>query len=349
MVIYKAQQVLARVQAPLLGAELAVQAVADLVHVARVEARIQALVALVVRYAVAGVVVHPAVVVSVQRLTHQCELRLDAVGQPAQLGQKAKVEAVGNIQTQAVDVVVPHPAAHNVKQVIFHRRVLQIQLDQLVAALPRFIPEAVVVVGVAVKADVEPVLVRAVPALLLHVLERPEATAHMVEHAVKQDFYARRVQRRADLPEIVVCAQAAVHLIVVAGVIAVGVALEQRVEQHAGRAQALDVLHPVQHPQNAVLARLRLVTVVLQRCAAKPQRVDLINYCLIVPHVVFLPELKLLFQLWLEYDVVIPRQCRQCAVTQPERQVARGQQCCQHPDAVGQQLVQHGRPEQRKQ
>ena len=71
--------------------------------------------------------------------------------QPAQLGQKAEVEAVGNIQTQAVDVVVPHPAAHNVKQVVFHRRVLQIQLDQLVAALPRFIPEAVVVVGVAVK------------------------------------------------------------------------------------------------------------------------------------------------------------------------------------------------------
>ena len=47
--------------------------------------------------------------------------------------------------------------------------------------------------------------------------------------------------------------------------------------------------------------------------------------------------------------MVIPRQCRQCAVTQPERQVARGQQCCQHPDAVGQQLVQHGGPEQRKQ
>lgn len=76
------------------------------------------------------------------------------------------------------------------------------------------------------------------------------------------------MQRRADLFEVVVCAQAAVYLIVVAGVIAVGVALEQRVEQHAGRAQALDVLHPVQHPQNAVLARLRLVTVV---CSGAPQ------------------------------------------------------------------------------
>ena len=62
-----------------------------------------------------------------------------------------------------------------------------------------------------------------------------------------------------------------------------------------------------------MLARLRLVTVVLQRCAAKPQRVNLINYCLIVPHVVFLPELNFFFQFWLEYDVVIPRQCRQCA------------------------------------
>ena len=124
MVIHKTQQVLARVQAPLLGAELAVQAVADLVHVAGVEAGIQPLVALVVGHAVAGVVVHPAVVVAVQRLTHQCELRLDAVGQPAQLGQKAEVEAVGNIQTQAVDVVVPHPVAHGVEQIIFHVRML---------------------------------------------------------------------------------------------------------------------------------------------------------------------------------------------------------------------------------
>ena len=54
MVIHKAQQVLARVQAPLLGAELTVQAVGDLVHIAGVEAGVEALVALVIGDAVAG-------------------------------------------------------------------------------------------------------------------------------------------------------------------------------------------------------------------------------------------------------------------------------------------------------
>ena len=124
MVIHKAQQVLAGVQAPLLAAKLAVQAVADLVHVAGVEAGIQPLVALVVGHAVAGVVVHPAVVVAVQGLSHQDEIRLDAVGQAAQLAQKAQVQAVGHVEAQAVDVVVPHPVAHGVEQIIFHVRML---------------------------------------------------------------------------------------------------------------------------------------------------------------------------------------------------------------------------------
>ena len=116
------------------------------------------------------------------------------LAQAAQLAQKAQVQAVGHVEAQAVDVVVPHPVAHSVEQIIFHVRMLQIQLDQLVAALPSLVPEAVVVVGVAVKADVEPILVGAVPLFLLHVLERPKAAAHVVEHAVQQHADARRVQ-----------------------------------------------------------------------------------------------------------------------------------------------------------
>ena len=52
-------------------------------------------------------------------------------------------------------------------------------------ALPALVPEAVVVVGIAVEADVEPVLIGAVPLLLLHVPEGPEAPAHMVEDSVQ--------------------------------------------------------------------------------------------------------------------------------------------------------------------
>ena len=75
-----------------------------------------------------------------------------------------------------------------------------------------------------------------------------------------------------------------VHLVVVAGVVTVGVALEQGVEQHAGRAQRLDVVHPIQHPQQAMPVGLGWVAVILQRRPAQAQGVDLVNYSFIVPH-----------------------------------------------------------------
>ena len=90
----------------------------------------------------------------------------------------------------------------------------------------------------------------------------------MVEHAVQQHADARFVQRVHDGFQVVVIAQAAVHAGVVPRVVAVGVALKQRVEQHAGRAQVPDGIDPVQHAQQAVFPGLRRVAGVLQRRAA---------------------------------------------------------------------------------
>ena len=64
-------------------------------------------------------------------------------------------------------------------------------------AFPAFIPEPVVVFGVAVEADMEPVFVGAVPLFLPHVLESPEASAHVIEHAVQHDAQTSLMQRRA--------------------------------------------------------------------------------------------------------------------------------------------------------
>ena len=253
-------------------------------HVAGVEAGIQSLVALVVGDTVAGMVIHPAIVIAVQRLAHQHKLRLDFIGQSAQFRQKAQIQAVGHVQPQAVDVIVVDPAAHHIEEVLLHRRVLQIELNQLVAALPGFVPESVVVVGVAVKADVEPVLVGAVPLFLLHVPERPEAAAHMVEDTVQQHPDARLMQGIHHRFEVFVGAQAAVHLGIVPGIVPVGIALKQRIEEHTGGAQIPDMLHPVQHPQQPVLLRLCCIPVVLQRCTAKSQGINLIDHSFIVPH-----------------------------------------------------------------
>ena len=280
MIVGKAEQVLSGIEAPLLRAELAVQAVGNLVHVGAVETGVEALVALIVGDAVAGVRVHPAVIVPVEGLPHQHKLRLQPLGKTAQLPQKCLIQAVGHVQPQPVDAVVGHPAPDGVKNMVHHIRIVQIQLDQLLTALPALIPEAVVIAGVPVKGQVEPIPVGAVPSAPPHVLKGPEPPAHMVEHSVKEHPNARGVEGGADLSQILPVPEAAVHPVVVPGVVAVGVALKEGVEEHAVRPQPFDMLHPVQHPEDP----MRLHPIVLQGRAAQPQGINLIDHRVLKPH-----------------------------------------------------------------
>ena len=231
----------------------------------------------------AGTVVHPAVIIAVQCLAHQGKFRLDAVGQAAQLCQEIQIQAIGNVQTQAIDIIVPYPAAYRVKQVFLHRRVAQVQFHQLIAAFPCFVPEAVIITGVAVKADMEPVFIGAVPLFLLHIAERPESAAHMVEHAVQHNADAGFMQGFADSLEILFGPKARINAIIIAGVIAVGIAVKQRIKQHTGCAQFFYMFHPVQHAQNTVFPGL-VAAIVLQRSIAQAQGIDLVDCCIIKPH-----------------------------------------------------------------
>ncbi len=280
VVVQEGQQVLALVQGPLLRAELPGQGVADLEHVHGVEGGPQPLVALVVGDGVAHVVSHPAVVVPVEGLAHEDEVGLHRVGEGAQLLQVLRGQAVGHVQPQAVDAEAVHPGADGLELVLDHRRIPQIQLHQLVVALPALVPEAVVVVGVAVEVHVEPVLVGAVPFLLLHVLEGPEAPAHVVEHPVQHHPQPGVVEGLAHLGQVLIGPQAGVCMEVVPGVVAVAVAVEDRVEQDGVRPGFFDMVHPVQQAQDAGFC----FPVVLRRGAAQTQRVNLIDDCLVKPH-----------------------------------------------------------------
>lgn len=92
------------------------------------------------------------------------------------------VEQVCDVQTQAVDVELFDPAADAGKDVIHDRGISEVELDQFVMPLPALVPEAVMILGIPVKAQVEPVPVWTVPFFLLYLLKRPEAPSHMVEH-----------------------------------------------------------------------------------------------------------------------------------------------------------------------
>ena len=261
------------VHGPGLGSKLAGQRVADFKEIHGVEAGPQPLVTLVVGHRVAHVRGHPLLVVPVEGLTHEGEVRLQGGGKLPQAAQVVLGQAVGHVQAQSVNVKLVHPAADGLKLVLHHRRVVQVQLHQLPVALPVGVPEAVVVVGVAVEVDAEPVLIGAVPPLFLHVPEGPEPTAHVVEHPVQHHPDTGLMEGVTHLGEVLVGAQAAVQLEIIPGIIAVAVAFKQRVEEYGVRPQLFDVLHPVQQAQNSALPH----TVVVLRRATQPQRVDLID------------------------------------------------------------------------
>ena len=204
-----------------------------------------------------------------------------------QAAHKVLVQQVGHVQPQAVDGELLHPAAHAVQQVVHHRGILQVQLHQLVVALPALVPEAVVIAAVASKVDVEPVLIGGGLPFFLHVLEGPEAPAHMVEHAVQHHPDARPVQGLADLFKFLVGAQAAVDFCIVPGVIAVGVRLKHRGEIDGPNAQLLQVGNPLLHLLDAVHRH----PVVFKGRPAEPHVIDLIEHGALGP-VLFRPAMQ---------------------------------------------------------
>ena len=150
---------------------------------------------------------------------------------------KVAVQAVGDIKAQAVHAQLALPHAHGVEQVIDDGGVAQVELHQVLVALPALVPKAVAKVGIAVKADVEPVFIGRLPAFLLHVSKGPKAAPHVVEYRVQNHAHPADVQRVDRLFKVLVGTQSAVDGQHVAGVVSVRVRGEDRVEQNGAHAQ----------------------------------------------------------------------------------------------------------------
>ena len=255
--------------------------VGDLEIVVVVVAAPQALVQLVVGHRVQHFGVCPAAVVPVDHLTHEPELRFDLVGQTAQPAHEVKVQHVGCIQPDAVDVKLVYPKADGVEVIVLHLRVALVQLDQQVEAAPVPVGKAVVVLVVAPEVHIaEPVLIAGVLAVGLQVLEGEEVAAHMVEHTIHDDMLAAGVAVGHELLELFVGAQTAVHPAVVDGIVAVGAALKQRADIDGGAADVCCMGRPVVQFLECTRGGLAVIFV---RAAAQPQRIDVIEYRIVIP------------------------------------------------------------------
>ena len=241
----------------------------------------QALVQLVVGHRVQHFRVCPAAVIAVDDLAHQPELRLYLVCQTAQPAHEVKIQHIGCVQTDAIDVELLHPEADGIIMVLLHLRVALVQLDQQVVAAPVAVGKAIVILVVAPEVHIaEPVLIAGVLTVCFQVLEREEIASHMVEHAVHDDPLPAGVAGRHKSLELLVGAKAAVHQTVVDGIITVGAALEQRADVDGCTAQLCRVGCPCFQLCKSARGGLAVVFV---RTAAQPQRINVIKYCFVIP------------------------------------------------------------------
>ena len=283
MVIHEAEKMLATVPGPVFRAELLGQCMDDFKHVEAVKTGVESFVACVVGAAVQHAVVDEEIVISVQKFAQEKELRFDAVGEISQPVDEIPVETVSHIQTEAVNVEGIYPETDVIEDVLDHGLVPEIQLNKIVVAFPAFIPETVVVIGIAVEGDMEPILIGGIPFFLLHIPECPEAAADMIEYTVQDDFDSGFVECIHNLFKIFICAEAAVDSSEVSCIVAVGIRFEDRREVDGCDAELLQMRNPVLYLADAVHGH----SIIIEGGAAEAERIDLIKVCAFVPHSVY--------------------------------------------------------------
>ena len=162
-------------------------------------------------------------------------------------------------------------------------------------AFPALVPKAIAIAGIAVKANMEPVLVRRVPLALLHIAEGPKTAADVVEDGIEHHADAMGMQRVAYGGKVGVPTQATVDMAQAACIVAVAIRFERWVDEHSANAEFLHVVGPLGdlHDRSIGVGRgvgslgeliLGNGRGVFARSPAKAQRIDLIERRLVCPH-----------------------------------------------------------------
>ena len=137
---------------------------------------------------------------------------------------------------------------------------------------------------VPVKVYVKPVFIRRIKPVLQDILKLRESAAGMIEDAVQINPDAGCVQCVTDCSEIFVRSKSRVDLLIISCIIPMCVRLKYRPEIDRVNMKLLQMVNPVHHFQDSV----RQDTVVLKRCPAHAERINLIHYAFFCPHTTYL-------------------------------------------------------------
>ena len=140
----------------------------------------------IICYAVKGLAVYPATVISVDNLSHQPEILFYFVSSVTKNAHEIKIKDIRSIKTDSVNIKFRNPETDHITDIILYLRITLVQLNKKVVSAPVFVGETIVVLGVSTKIDIAiPVYIRRMFTVLLDIPECKEITACMVEYAVK--------------------------------------------------------------------------------------------------------------------------------------------------------------------
>ena len=257
-------------------------------------AGIQTLPQLIIGHRMKRLIVDPPGVISVNHLAHEPEILLFLTGHPTQLLHEIKLQAVCAVQTDTVDIELVNPEPHHIQKIILHAPIPEIQVRQLETVVPGLVVKAVVVMGIALEAHILiPVTVRGILPVFLNIPECEKFAAGVIKDAVYHHPDAIFMAKLYEMLKILIVAQAAVHLLIIPGIVTVAGGFKQRSDIGRRESAFLHVPHPVvQLPQPVGHAVLR---VGLGR-AQKSQRINMIKNGFFIPfgHL-FCPPLVSLF------------------------------------------------------
>ena len=189
----------------------------------------------------AGIVIHPAVIISMQCLSQKHKLRLYLIGILSKFFQIKRTQTVGYVQTKPVYVIKIYPFFYHIKLMLPHLWIIKIQLYQFQMSFPAFIPESIVVMSIPVKIQMKPVTIGTFPFFLPDILKCPEASAHMVKHTVKHHLQTCLMNGTTDCRQILLRSQTPINLPVISGIISMIITVHQRIKKDAGRSCLFDM------------------------------------------------------------------------------------------------------------
>ena len=285
MVIHKGQQMLSFVQCPIFRSKLPKQRMDNLKHIHTVKAAEKPFIALIVCCGMKHTVIHQAVIIPMQHLPNQEELLLQPTCKTPKPAHKSLIQAIRHIQAQSVNIKFLHPRLHTVQKIIYHIFIVKVEFHQIIISLPPFIPEAIIIMRIAVKSDsLKPAYIGRWLSVAKHILKWPKPPSHMVKHTIQHHSDSIFMESITDLFEIFIGSQPCVHFPVIPCIISMGVRFKKGWKINRVNPQFLDMRNPLQYFQYTMLWD----TVILKWCPAESQWINLIKNAFICPHTIFL-------------------------------------------------------------